>query len=97
MKTPGHFLIGRPIKAIPDPPIISQQSVTLLRQWHLCQVIVRHFWKRWSTKYLVHLNCFNKWRHPTGNIEVGDIVLMKEDNVTPTQWPLGRVTQVYRS
>ena len=25
-----------------------------------------------------------------------DIVLMKEDNVTPTQWPLGRVTQVYR-
>ena len=44
--TPGHFLIGQPLMALPDPAM-SYQSVSLLRRWHLCQTLVRHFWKRW--------------------------------------------------
>ena len=38
----------------------------------------------------------NKWRYPTRNIEIGDIVLTREDNTGPTQWPLARVTSVYQ-
>ena len=26
---------------------------------------------------------------------VGDVVLLCEDNVTPTKWPIARVTEVY--
>ena len=43
--TPGHFLIGRPLEALPDPSA-SYQSVSLLQRWHLCQNLTRHFWKR---------------------------------------------------
>ena len=43
--TPGHFLIGRPLEALPDPSS-SYHSLPLLRRWHLCQAVVRHFWER---------------------------------------------------
>ena len=45
--TPGHFLIGKPVTALPDPQI-SYRAVSLLRHWHLCQCLVRHFWQRWA-------------------------------------------------
>ena len=40
--TPGHFIIGRPITAIPecDTPDLP---FTLLKRWKLCQQLVRHF------------------------------------------------------
>ncbi len=81
--TPGHFLIGQPLCALPDPPF-SFRSTSLLRRWDLCQNLVRHFWQRWSSKYLTTLNKFNKWHHPSRNLTVGDIVILKEDSLVPT-------------
>jgi hypothetical protein len=75
--TPGHFLIGRPLEALPDAAF-SYRSVSLLRRWHLCQSLVRHFWKRWSTEYLVTLQKLTKWQHPSKNVAVGDIVLLRK-------------------
>ena len=92
--TPGHFLIGRPLEALPDPSF-SYRSLSILRRWHLCQAIVRHFWKRWSQEYLLSLQRFSKWHQPTRNVQVGDIALLREDNVTPAKWPLARVCEVY--
>ena len=43
--TPGHFLIGKPLESLPDSPV-SYRPVSLLRRGHLCQSLVRHFWKR---------------------------------------------------
>ena len=56
---------------------------------------MRHFWKRWSDEYLTTLARINKWRTPSRNIQVGDIVVLKEDNLIPTKWPLARVIQSY--
>ena len=94
--TPGHFLIGRPIEALPDSSYISDaQPSSILKRWHLCQVLVRHFWKRWSSEYLTTLQRIHKWRYPKHNIAIGDIVVMKEDNLSPTTWPLAKVIQVH--
>ena len=65
--TPGHFLIGRPIEAIPDPDL-SSRPISTLRRWHLCQSLTKHFWHRWSTEYLVTLQKVYKWHHPTRNL-----------------------------
>ena len=92
--TPGHFLIGQPLCALPDPAV-SFRSTSLLRRWHLCQNVTRHFWQRWSSEYLVTLNKFNKWHHPSRNLTVGDVVVLREDSIVPTQWPLARVVQVH--
>ena len=93
--TPGHFLIGRPLCALPDPSS-SYRSVSLLKRWDLCQNLIRHFWQRWSSEYLTSLNKFNKWHHPTRNLQVGDVVIIREDTLVPTKWPLARVSQVHR-
>ena len=92
--TPGHFLIGRPLCALPESSL-SSRPVSLLKRWDLCQNLIQHFWKRWSEEYLTSLNKFNKWNHPTRNLQVGDVVVIREDVLMPTKWPLARVTQVH--
>ena len=44
--TPGHFLVGQPLCALPDA-FFSIHSALLVRLWDLCQNFVRHFWQRW--------------------------------------------------
>ena len=77
--TPGHFLIGWPLESLPDHSL-SHQPVSLLRRWHLCQNLVHHFWKRWSTEYFTSLRRYTKWHHPSRNAKVGDIVLRWSDS-----------------
>ena len=92
--TPGHFLIGKPIESLPDTSL-SYHALPLLRRWHLCQSIVRHFWQRWSLEYVASLRRLTKWQHPTRNFQVGDVVVLQEDNLVPTKWPLARVVKVH--
>ena len=92
--TPGHFLIGQSLCSLPDPAF-SYRSLSLLKRWDLCQNLVRHFWNRWSEEYLTSLNRYNQWYRQTKNLEVGDIVLLKEDGMVPTAWPMARIVNVY--
>ena len=84
--TPGHFLIGRPVEALPDPAF-TYHSLSLQRRWNLCQVLVCHFWQRWSLEYFTNLQKFYKWHYPSRNATVGDVVVLQEDNMIPTRWP----------
>ena len=73
---PGHFLIGRPKKALPDPPS-SFHPISLPRRWNLCQTLTKHIWKCWSAEYLVQLQRFGKWRPASRNFKVLDIVCVR--------------------
>ena len=33
-------------------------------------------------------------QYPTRNIQVGDIVMLQEDNLIPTKWPLAKVIDI---
>ena len=92
--TPGHFLMGKPLESIPDASP-SHRSLSLLRRWHLCQSIVRQFWQRWSTEYIASIRRLTKWQRPTKNLEIGDVVVIQEDNLVPTKWPLARVVKTH--
>ena len=91
--TPGHFLIGRPLAALPDE--VSHEKVTHLRRWQLCQALVRHLWARWSSEYLRSLWKISKWHKPSENLQEGDIVCLREEPLAPTKWPLARIVQVH--
>ena len=88
--TPDHFLIGKPLVVLPDSQV-SYRLISLLKQWHLCQQSVRHFWEHWHNEYLYALNKYNKWHFPTRNVTVGYVVIFQEMGTIPTKWPITRV------
>jgi len=93
--TPGHFLIHRPLVAVPEPSYEEVPSNRLDR-YQQNQEFVRRIWNRWSTDYLSGLQPRTKWTKQRDNIQIGTLVLMKEDNLPPLKWSYGRVTQIYR-
>lgn len=92
--TPAHFLIGSEISLVPDqePPNVAENR---LNRYQLLRKIHSNFWKRWSKEYLQSLQARGKWHNTTENIEVGQLVLIRDDRYPPTKWPLGRVVNVH--
>ena len=93
--TPGHFLIGRPIIALPEPKTTGKETIFLTRQKKRMEHLIRDFWKKWSTEYLSNLQQRNKWQTGQTNIDINDVVIIKEENTPPTLWPMGRITKVF--
>ena len=88
--TPGHFLIGQPLEALSNHQNVNK-PISLLSHWHLVQSLVQYFWKRWSEEYLTSLRKTTKWHFPNRDFKVGDIVVLKDNCLFPTKWPLARV------
>ncbi|XP_076301466.1 uncharacterized protein LOC143219348 [Lasioglossum baleicum] len=92
--TPGHFLIGEPLIALPEPSL-EELPVSRLSRWQLIQQLQQHFWKRWSREYLNTLQTRGKWRKTKISIKSGFLCLVKSEILPPTQWPLARVVHIH--
>lgn len=90
--TPGHFLVGEPLVLIPEANY-QNSNVSSLRRWQLTQRKVQEFWKRWSKEYLTQFLQRHKWRQGTREFEIGDVVLVKEENLPPSKWLYGMITE----
>ncbi|XP_055838382.1 uncharacterized protein LOC129906593 [Episyrphus balteatus] len=88
--TPSHFLIGRPYTAIPEPSCL-EIPLNRLGRWQLIQNMMQGFWRRWHYEYLTSLQERAKWQKKTPNFKVGDLVVIKEPNIPPSRWALGRI------
>lgn len=88
--TPGHFLVGEPLLTVPDYNFESS-NIGSLRRWQLTQRMMQTFWRRWSQEYLSTLVHRYKWSDQTPEPNVGDLVLIKEEDLPPARWLLGRV------
>ena len=74
---------------------ICNKDVCSRKRWRQVQILSDHFWKRWSHEYLPSLTLRSKWTAQKEQININDLVLIKEDNVKRGQWPLGRVVEVH--
>ncbi|XP_045511117.1 uncharacterized protein LOC123706034 [Colias croceus] len=92
--TPGHFLIGEPLIMAPDNNF-EYEKISNLRRWQLTQRMVQHFWKRWSQECLTQFFQRYKWKGKVPDIKVGDVVLVKEDNLPPAKWMYGLVVKLH--
>lgn len=92
--SPGHFLIGRPLTALPSPDL-KEVKESNLRRYARLEKLHQHFWHRWQKEYISELQSRSKWRINKGNLKVGDVVLIQEDNLPPLCWRLGRVSRLF--
>lgn len=89
--TPAHFLIGRALTTVPSPCLLALPE-NRLDVYQLVQKMLQDFWKIWSTEYLHRLQQRPKWTVANANLKLGQIVLIKEDNLPPGKWLLAIVT-----
>lgn len=92
--TPGHFLTGDSLVSIPEPDYLTAKCNRLTR-FQLTQRLFQDFWKAYQKIVYGDLQVRYKWNKLQQNIKVGDVVLVKDDNLPPLQWKLGRITQVF--
>lgn len=90
--TPGHFLIGETFTSYPESDL-QELPVNKLSRWQHTEQIKQHFWARWSKEYLTACQQRSKWKTngPT-RLEVGQLVMLKEDEVIPFSSPVVRRT-----
>lgn len=92
--TPGHFLIGRPLTELPEPNLVDEK-LTCSQRWELIQQRQQVFWMRWSSEFITRLQQRPKWMKPKPNLEVGQLVIIKDERMPPLKWKLGRVLAVH--
>ncbi|KAL7296595.1 hypothetical protein TKK_0010023 [Trichogramma kaykai] len=91
--TPGHFLIRSAIISLPDK--IKNAPSCLTAKWELVQKMRDDFWARWSQEHLTYMQQRSKWIKPQPNVQVGDVVLVKNELQPASQRLMGRFTRCY--
>ena len=92
--TPAHFLIGDSLMNVPEYDF-KEVPDNRLSLWQHTQKVKQHFWTRWHKEYLQELNVRSKWLRGNPDIKIGTLVTIKENNLRPMQWKLGRIIAVH--
>lgn len=90
--SPGYFLIGQPLLAVPEEPIAPSQ-ISLRNRWKLINQCAQAFWRRWRDEYLQTLQTRGCWTADAPNLAVNDIVIIKDPHSPPLVWRMARVLE----
>ena len=95
--TPSHFLLGRSspfVGACFDENAIPQTPSDFYLASKEQMVALEKFWCIWSEDYIRNLPSLGNGRSKR-DLQVGSIVLIRQDGKPRLKWPLGRVTRVF--
>ncbi|XP_062713792.1 uncharacterized protein LOC134290632 [Aedes albopictus] len=90
--TPGHFLVGEPLVAIPEPDLVDVNPNRLSRLQEM-KKSVQDLWRCWQLDYVSQLQQRTKWKRPQPDVRIGQLVLVRQATAPPLQWPLGRIIE----
>ena len=96
--TLNHFLAGQGnqglgSRVLEDPDSVSVETLSLRHQEMLQRQ--EDFWRIWSSEYLRSLPAaFQKFKK-AGNIQVGSVVLIREDNMPRMKWCVGVIQNLH--
>ena len=66
-------------------------------QWKHTQVLAEEFWTRWRNEYLNRLQTRQKWTNECKNMQVDDIVLLRDRECSRNFWPVGIIEKTFPS
>ena len=92
--TQNHFLIGQ-MGGDFVPENVDATPFNPKKRWRRVQELTRHVWQQWMREYLPQIGSRPKCFFPTGNIRVGDVVVVIDPNAARRDWKVGRIVQTY--
>ena len=95
--TPNHLLTMKTRVLLPPPGQFVREDLYSRKRWRRVQHLVNEFWCRWKKEFLQNLQSRHKWVHPKREAQVGDVVIVKDDNTPRNQWLMGRITDTFPS
>ena len=89
--TPNHLITMNSKITMPPPEKFDDTDTYSKKRWRRVQQLTDIFWNRWRKEYVLNLQQRQKWTTSSRNIMIGDIVLLKEDDVYHGNWRMGKV------
>lgn len=80
---------------VPPPPGDFTDKDLYTKQWRQVQALANQFWTRWSQEYLPSLQRRQKWTVSHRNLQVGDLVLLRDKQTVRNCWPMAIVTATF--
>lgn len=71
------------------------QNLSIVNRWEKLKAIHHQFAVRWKEDYLKSLQKRYKWKNSIPNVNVGDLVVVMDDLLPPSEWRLGRIDKVH--
>lgn len=93
--SPAHYLIGKPLNALPEGNL-SSVPANRLSTWQHITKVRQDFWARWNLEYLNELQMRGKWTKDGPELKIGTVVLIKNKGLPCAQWALGRILDLHR-
>ena len=102
--TPSQLALGRDLTLMPPllqpgEPLDEDYDAKATRaQYVVLSSALERFRKRWHNEYLLSLRekRYNQCaENPSHHLRVGQLVMVKHDNIYRNEWPLGVITAVY--
>ena len=95
--TPNHLLTMKTKVLMPPPGVFLREDLYLRKRWRRVQHLANLFWEKWRKEFLQGLQLRKKWTKPQRNLQKGDIVMLKDENVPRNLWRLARLQDVFPS
>ena len=95
--SPNQLLTMKSKLVSPPPGVFQKDDVYCRKRWRVTQQLANVFWSRWRKEYLQTLQSRPKWTEEKRSLQVGDVVLLKEEGICRGHWPMGRVVESHKS
>ncbi|KAI5623732.1 hypothetical protein C0J50_16692, partial [Silurus asotus] len=91
--TPNHLLTLKSAQALPPPGKFVREDLYARKRWRYIQYLAEQFWSRWRNEYLSNIATRQCWLTPKRNMQVGDIVFEKAEDMPRNEWRMAEVIE----
>ena len=94
---PNHILTMKTWPVLPPPGVFQREDQYSRKWWRRVQHLACQFWDRLRKEFLQNLQGRSKWTSPRRNLQIGDVVIVKDEHKPRNCWSLAPVVGTYPS
>ena len=94
---PNHILTMKTWPVLPPPVVFQREDQYSRKRWRRVQHLACQFWDCRRKEFLQNLQWRSKWTSPHRNLQIGDVVIVKDEHKPRNRWSLAPVVGTYPS